>query len=269
MKDYYKILGVTENASEEEIKKAFRKLAFKHHPDTNPGHEKEAEAKFKEINEAYGVLADGVKRQQYDSARRSGFTAPYGRTGYGGFGFSQADIFRSIFSNPAFVSDLNNMFRESGLRFDEDFVNRTFSGESGGNFTFRVYTFPGGYRASAYDEPNAEKQVSTQKPGLFTRVMTWLATKTATFMLRRLFGLTTDTPAQNGLDQHSELSLSPLEANNGCEKEISLKRKDKTGKLFVKIPAGIKDETKIRLRGKGLAHGKSQGDLYLHVRIKS
>ena len=58
MKDYYKILGVSENCSEADIKKAFRKLAFQHHPDTNPGNEKQAEAKFKEINEAYGVLGD-------------------------------------------------------------------------------------------------------------------------------------------------------------------------------------------------------------------
>ncbi len=63
MKDYYRILGVLDSASQEEIKSAFRKLAFKYHPDTNPGNEKQAEEKFKEINEAYGVLGDKDKRQ--------------------------------------------------------------------------------------------------------------------------------------------------------------------------------------------------------------
>jgi len=62
VKDYYKILGVSENASQEDIKNAFRKLAFKYHPDKNPGNEKPAEEKFKEINEAYSILSDAGKR---------------------------------------------------------------------------------------------------------------------------------------------------------------------------------------------------------------
>jgi len=66
MKDYYEILGVGDSVSQEEIKIAFRKLAFKYHPDTNPGNEKQSEGEFKEINEAYGVLGDKGKRQQYD-----------------------------------------------------------------------------------------------------------------------------------------------------------------------------------------------------------
>ena len=70
MKDYYKMLGVPENAGDEDIRKAFRKLAFQYHPDKNIGHEKEAEEKFKDINEAYGVLSDQAKRQQYDLAQQ-------------------------------------------------------------------------------------------------------------------------------------------------------------------------------------------------------
>ncbi len=85
-KNYYEILGVPENAKEEEIKKAFRRLAKKHHPDMNPG-DKAAEARFKEINEANGVLGDRKKREEYDAVRSGGGAAggPFG--GGGGFGF--------------------------------------------------------------------------------------------------------------------------------------------------------------------------------------
>ncbi|MBQ7074379.1 J domain-containing protein [bacterium] len=79
-KDYYKILGVEENASTAEIKKAFRKLAIKYHPDRGGSKEK-----FQEINEAHGVLSDEKKRQQYDAYRKGGFTGGFG--GNGGFDF--------------------------------------------------------------------------------------------------------------------------------------------------------------------------------------
>ena len=132
MKDYYQILGVAENASQEDIKNAFRKLAFKYHPDKNPGNEKQAEEKFKEINEAYSILGDAGKRQQYDFARKSGFAG----TGYPGFGYSQSDIFRDAFSNPATIEELNRMFQQAGLRFDQDFLNRTFFSGNGVIFQF-------------------------------------------------------------------------------------------------------------------------------------
>lgn len=91
-RDYYEVLGVDKNASEEEIKKAYRKIAIKYHPDRNPG-DKEAEEKFKEAAEAYDVLHDAQKRQQYD---QFGFNGPAGAGGFGGFGgegFSMDDIF--------------------------------------------------------------------------------------------------------------------------------------------------------------------------------
>jgi curved DNA-binding protein CbpA len=96
MKNYYDALGVPEDASDEDIRKAFRKLAFQYHPDKNPGHERDAEKKFKDINEAYGVLNDKTKRQDYDYARKGQFA----RAGYGvpnrGFRYSQQDIFHDI-----------------------------------------------------------------------------------------------------------------------------------------------------------------------------
>jgi curved DNA-binding protein len=132
MKDYYKMLGVPENADDETIRKAFRKLAFKYHPDKNIGHEKEAEQKFKDINEAYAVLSDKNKRQQYDLARKGGFSGAYNPQG--GFRYSQQDIFHDIFNNRASVDDLNRMFAQGGLRFDQDFLNRIFFGSGGSSY---------------------------------------------------------------------------------------------------------------------------------------
>ena len=87
MKDYYKILGVEKNASKDEIKKAFRKMAHEYHPDKNKGNE-EASKKFKEATEAYSVLSDDSKRKQYDTFGSTNFNQ--GNTGgFGGFDFSQ------------------------------------------------------------------------------------------------------------------------------------------------------------------------------------
>ncbi len=98
-RDYYEVLGVDRSAGEEEIKKAYRKLAKKYHPDMNPG-DKEAEAKFKEATEAYSVLSDEEKRQQYDQFGHAAFEN--GGAGYGGFDFNGADmndIFGDIFGD--------------------------------------------------------------------------------------------------------------------------------------------------------------------------
>ena len=94
--EYYQILGVAKTASADEIKKAYRKLALKYHPDKNPG-DKEAEEKFKEISEAYAVLSDAEKRQQYDTFGSTGFKQRY----------SQEDIFRNF--------DLNDILRQFGF----------------------------------------------------------------------------------------------------------------------------------------------------------
>ena len=93
-RDYYEVLGVAKDATDEDLKRAYRKLAKKYHPDMNPG-DKEAEAKFKEASEAYAVLSDAEKRRQYDQFGHAAFD---GSGGFGGFDFNQTD-FGDLFSD--------------------------------------------------------------------------------------------------------------------------------------------------------------------------
>ena len=98
-RDYYEVLGVDKNASPDEIKKAYRKLAMKYHPDQNPG-DKSAEEKFKEVNEAYEILSDADKKSRYDQFGFAGVDPNYGAGGGGGFdGFSGFGGFGDIFSD--------------------------------------------------------------------------------------------------------------------------------------------------------------------------
>jgi curved DNA-binding protein len=123
-KDYYRILGVPGNASDGEIKKAYRKLAMQYHPDRNPGKEKWANEKFKEINEAYGVLGDPQKRKQYDQ---------FGTVGNIG------DIFGSPFTTTTFEEMMKD-FGGAGLRFDflDDIFGDFLKGR-GPSFSFRSF----------------------------------------------------------------------------------------------------------------------------------
>jgi DnaJ-class molecular chaperone len=271
MKDYYQILGVAEHASEEEIRKALRKLAFKYHPDKNPGHEKEAEKKFKDINEAFGVLSDKAKRQQYDLTR-NGQMAGVGHGAAGqGFRYSQEDIFRDTFTNRATMEDLNRMFSQAGLRFDQEFLNRTFF--SANNGVFRVYfsTSTGGKRASSFYETNAQSnqvQVNseTYKPNFIERWLTRFTLKMGSFVLRKMLGIQYEA-SQTSLDQCQELALTSSEAAAGGEKAVNYKRNNRSKKLMVKVPAGIQSGTRIRLKGLGQQRGRQTGDLYLEVRV--
>jgi DnaJ-class molecular chaperone len=261
MSDYYQILGLSQNAGEEEIKKAFRKLAFQCHPDKNPGHEKEAEAKFKEVSEAYAVLISPAKRQQYDLRRSS----PQG------FNYSQQDIFQDAFNNQATIDELNRMFAQAGLRFDRNFLNRMFFESN--NVVFRVYyggTGSPAYSTNStaqwppYDKPAIQRRY---KPNFVERGLTKLMFKISGFALKKAFGIQPAAPQPN-LDDYQELEVSPDEAAHGSEKEITRRGNRKARKLMVKIPAGIQPGTQIRLKGQGKMKSKKTGDLFLRVKIQ-
>ena len=137
-KDYYQILGVPRNATKEQIKKAYRKLAMQHHPDRNPGKEKWANEKFKEINEAFSVLGDPQKRSQYDQ---------FGTVGDIG------DIFGSRYTRTTF-EDLMKDFGGSGLGFD--FLDNVFgSALKGRGFSFRAFN----------QRPRGRRGIRSEAPG--------------------------------------------------------------------------------------------------------
>ena len=133
-RDYYEVLGVRKTAGEEEIKKAYRKLAMKHHPDRNPGN-KQAEERFKEINEAYAVLSDKSKRQQYDQFGHSGFRQR----------FSQEDIFRGF--------DISDLFKDLGFSTNDVFSQIFGRGGQGTRVHYgRVDDLFGQRGGQAYDD---------------------------------------------------------------------------------------------------------------------
>jgi len=251
MKDYYSILGISPGASQEEIKHSFRDLAMKYHPDRNPGNEKVAEEKFKEINEAYAVLGEESKRREYDQMRRAGF-AGYGAQYAGGRYYSQEQVFRDAFANPYVFQELIRMFQEASLRFDKGFVDNMFFGGKGYAFSSQP-----GWAGQFTSSPSRG-----YKPPLLLRLMG----KVANFTLKKILGFRGFPWQVKGGDLYHEVSLSLKEAAVGCEKKIKYNRGGEKKRLVVKVPPGVAQGTRIRLRGMGL-QGQIPGDLYLTVRI--
>lgn len=218
-KDYYGILGIPRNASDTEIKKAYRKLAMQYHPDRNPGKQKWANDKFKEINEAYGVLGDPQKRRQYDQ---------FGTVGNIG------DIFGSPFTATTFEEMMKD-FGGAGLRFDflDDIFGDVLKGR-GSSFSFR--SFRGGpgrviFEAQPRQEINLDEILSqTRRPQ----------------------------------EVHYELAISQKEASRGVKK--ILKRKGR--KLEVKIPAGVKTGSVVKLRNARQISDGRPGDILIRVVVK-
>jgi len=145
VKDYYSLLDVPARATSEEVKSAFRRMALKYHPDRNPGNEGEAEVKFKEINEAYGVLGNVERRRDYDWLRKGQFV-PYNQR----FTSPSEEMWVSI------VNDLQRIFADSCLRVDEELLNHISFRKSGVFFSGGVHFYFG---------PQGEKVYYRAKPG--------------------------------------------------------------------------------------------------------
>ncbi|MEA5464247.1 J domain-containing protein [Leptothoe sp. PORK10 BA2] len=221
-KDYYQILGVSKSASTDDIKRAFRKLARKYHPDVNPG-DQVAEAKFKEINEANEILSDSEKRRKYDQFGRywqqGGQTRPNPTPGdFGGFDFSNYGSFNEL---------LNELLGGLG--------GGGFPG--GGRTSYRQSTGPGA-PGFGFDPTGGGSAPGNSAPGNSTQ-----------------------------FDQEASITLTMADAFNGTQKKFRIG----SDALTVKIPAGVKPGSKIRLRGKGQMNPYSQqrGDIYLTVEVQA
>jgi molecular chaperone DnaJ len=210
-KDFYAVLGVSKDVSDADLKKTYRKLARKYHPDSNPG-DAAAEAKFKEISEAYSVLSDTEQRQEYDQIRAMGSGARFTAGGQGAGGFE--DVF-SMFGQ-------GRGGRSQAQDFDDIFA--MFNQQQGGGFgTGRFGQPTGGYRG--YGGPT------------------------------------------RGADVTARTTIDFVTATKG--ETITLQGED--GKPFkVKIPAGVADGQKIRLRGRGRPSpdGGESGDVVVQVAVR-
>lgn len=252
-KDYYKILGVSRDASEEEIKKAYRKLALQYHPDRNPGN-KEAEEKFKEAAEAYEVLRDPEKRQLYDRFGHEGLKG----TGFSGFaGFEDifsafGDIFEDMFGFSAFGSRRKARYepiKGADLRYDLTISLRDAAFGKEENIEVEKYVHCDTCRGSGL-EPGTQPQSCSYCGGRGQVVRT-----------QGFFTISTTCPRCRG---EGSIITHPCKRCHGKGKIKSKKT------LNVKIPPGVESGMRLRLRGEGEEgeRGGPSGDLYVFINVE-
>ncbi len=279
--DYYKILGVNRKASNEEIKKAYRKLAMKYHPDHAKG-DKNAEEQFKKISEAYAVLSDKEKRQQYDQFGSAGFHQRY----------SQEDIFKNF--------NFADILKEFGFGGSDRFTSTgngfrfSFGGDS--PYGFQQHQQQARQKGSdlVYELPltlqeiaaGTSKTISLQHQGRSEKLTVKIPKGMIAGKKIRLAGKGEPSPfggPAGDLYIKSKIITDPVYRAQGYD--LVVKREIKLSEallgttiavptlshkeLSLKIPPGTKHKTKMRLAGHGLPHmnGKGQGDLYVHIHI--
>lgn len=299
--DYYKVLGVDKGASEAQIKKAYRKLAMKYHPDKNKGN-KTAEEKFKKINEAYAVLSDKQKRKQYDMFGAEGFSQRY----------SQEDIFRDV--------DFDSIFKDFGFNFgDNDILSQLFGGgRSSRTDNFRTF-FSG--RGAGFGQPHgdtcgykdhfsegrhtpvgrdlicdfsislmdsilgAKKVISFNKGGKIEKINITIPPGINDGQRLRVYGKGEAGPSgklgnlyirikvqpdpvftRQGEDLYLDQEISLTNALLGTTIEVPTPH----GKKKLKVAPMSSFPTKIRIKGQGATNvkGTSKGDLYVILRVK-
>jgi curved DNA-binding protein len=226
-KDYYQTLGVSKNASEKEIKQAYRRLARKHHPDVNPG-DRGAESRFKEINEAYAVLSDAEKRRKYDQlgANWQQYERVAQARGGGRAGFPPGFDFNVEYEGPGAerFGGFSDFFK---IFFGGADAESIFGGMAGGRAGGR----------------------SRARPA-------------------RDFGL----EAEKGSDVSAPLEITLEDAFHGSQQRLALQTNPGAPptQIDVKIPAGVRDGSRVRLAGKGEPGqgGAPRGDLFLDIKIR-
>lgn len=281
--DYYETLGVSKDSSGAEIKKAYRKLAMKYHPDRNKG-DKDAEEKFKKISEAYAVLSDKEKRQQYDSYGSAGFQQR----------FSQEDIFRG--------SNLGDILREFGL-------GGAFGSSGMGGGGFEAFFQQGGRTFRSTSQPRtpvrgenltyefvitlddvlrgAEKKISLRHGGRQDNVTVRVPVGIEEGKKLRLPGKGMESKAGGPPgDLYLQVKLEPHSVFSRDGSHLSMTQKIPFSaaclgaevdvptlegrKLKVKVPAGVQQNSKLRLKGHGLPSSPqgSRGDILVKIEIE-
>jgi len=262
MKDYYQILGVGKDADENEIRSRYRSLAMEYHPDRNPD-DPQAEEKFKDVAEAYGVLTDPVKRKQYDSWQKMGGPHSHNQDG---FSYSQEEILKDLFSDPRFqqlFQGLLKEFQRSGFRASPNFIRKSFFGGKGGMVFGGLFIF--GSLAGPHLMRSARKSLPKQKSILKT-----VGSRLNAF----LGGPQTQEDEQHPTQQPAGDDITyvtPVTRDELAEgKVIQVVTQGPEGRelLKVTIPAGSRGGQKLRIRGKGRSGEQGRGDLFLILEAK-
>lgn len=255
-RDYYEILGVERSASDEEIKKAYRKMAVKYHPDKNPG-DKAAEEKFKELGEAYEALGDPQKRAAYDQYGHAAFDRrAYGRGAGGGF-HDPMDIFREVFGGGGIFDDLfgggragpAESHRGDDLRHD---MELTFEEAASGCEREITVTKP--ERCDACDGSGAE-------PGSRARTCSTCGGRGQVITSRGIFSIAQTCPQCQGAGRI---------VDKPCKTCRGQGRRDRTSTIKLRIPPGVDSGSRLRSAGNGEAgwRGGPAGDLYVILHVK-
>lgn len=270
-RDYYEVLGVNKNATDDELKKAYRKLAKKYHPDANPNNKEEAEAKFKEVNEAYENLSDPQKRRMYD---QFGHDGPQGFGGGAGGPFGNGGYYSYTSSGFDDFGDLGDIFSSF---FGGGFGNKTGSRRKTGpkkgadlNYSMEI-TFEQAF-LGVEKEINITRNETCDichgtgaKTGTsVTKCTMCNGTGQVTQVQNTILGQMQTRRTCTACHGTGEVIKEPCE---NCHGKGTVRKQPK---VKVKIPAGIDDNQTVVLRGEGEPgeKGGPKGDLYITIRIK-